>query len=156
MARAAKEDEDRKVVARNKKAFHKFFVEDRSEAGIVLLGTEVKSLREGQVAMADAFARFRGDELWLLNLHIAPYERAGPVNHEPMRPRKLLMRRAELRRLRARIEERGFTLVPISLYFLRGILKVEVGVCRGKRGADKREDLRKRDAEMEMRRAMKR
>jgi SsrA-binding protein len=156
MARAAKEGEDRKVVARNKKAFHKFFVEDRHEAGIVLVGTEVKSLRAGQVAMADSFARFRGGELFLLNLHIAPYDRAGPANHEPMRPRKLLMRKAELRRMRSRIEEKGFTLVPLSLAFVRGILKVELGLCRGKRGADRREDLRKRDAEREMRRVVKR
>jgi SsrA-binding protein len=147
------EDDGRKVVARNKKARYRYHVEDRVEAGMVLVGTEVKSLRAGRVALADSFARFRGAELFLLNCHISPYEKAHRDNHEPMRPRKLLLHRRELKRLRTKVEERGHTLIPLSLYFLRGKAKVELGLCRGKRQRDRREDLKRRDAERELRRA---
>jgi SsrA-binding protein len=150
------EPQERKVVARNKKAGWKFEILEKFEAGLVLLGTEVKSLRDGRVALADSYARFRGDELYLMNCHISPYERAGHVNHEPMRPRKLLLRRRELRRLKTKIEERGLTVVPLSIYFRRGIAKTELGLARGKARHDKRQDVKRRDAEREIRRAERR
>lgn len=154
MATVRKED-GKKLVARNKRARYRFEVLESFEAGIVLRGTEVKSLRAARVALADSYAKFREDELFLLNCHISPYEMAGRENHEPMRPRKLLMKKRELRRLRAKVEERGHTLVPLSIYFVRGLAKVEVGLARGKQAHDKREDVKKRDAEREMRRAMR-
>ncbi len=155
MPKDAPEPDERKPVARNKKAFFRYSVEDRLEAGIVLRGSEVKSVRDGQVALADAYARFKDGELYLLNCHIAPYERAGYAGHEPMRPRKLLLHRQQLRRLKTRLDERGVTLVPLALYFLHGLLKVELGLCRGRRLHDKREDIRKRDAQQEMRRVQR-
>ncbi len=153
MAKAKDGEDDRKVVARNKKARHRFEILARIEAGIVLRGTEVKSLRAGRVALADSFARFRGGELWLQNCHIAAYEDGSWQNHEPTRPRKLLLHRRELRRLRTKMEERGLTVVPLRIYFTHGLAKVELALCRGKRTHDRREDLKKREAEREMRRA---
>jgi SsrA-binding protein len=151
MARKDEKDE-RRFVARNKKVRYKYLVVDRFEAGLVLLGTEVKSLRAGRVALADSFARFRSDGLYLLNCHISPYEKAFRDNHEPMRPRKMLLHKRELRRLKAKVEERGHTLVPLSIYFIRGLAKVEIGLCQGKRMHDRREDMKKRDADREIRR----
>ena len=147
----AEEKDDRKFVARNKKARFKFLVLERFEAGLVLRGTEVKSLREGRAALSDSFGRFRGSELFLLNAHISTYDKAAYGNHEPTRPRKLLMRKRELKKLKAKVEERGHTLVALSLYFVRGLAKVELGLARGKRTHDRREDMKKRDAEREMR-----
>ena len=146
-----KPEDDRKFVARNKKAWHRYEVVAKIEAGISLRGTEVKSLRAGGVALADAFGRFRKHELFLLNLHIAAYEKAAYGNHEPTRPRKLLLRKRELRKLRAKVEERGFTIVPLSIYFRRGLAKVELGLCRGKRTHDRRDDIRRRDEERSLR-----
>ena len=151
MKKKADED-DRKYVARNKKARFRFTVVDRMEAGIALLGTEVKSLRAGRVALADSFARFRAGELYLLNCHISPYDQAHRFNHEPMRPRKLLLHKREIGRLKTKVEERGHTLVPLSIYFVRGLVKVELGLCQGKRTHDRREDMKKRDADRELRR----
>jgi SsrA-binding protein len=149
---SGKDDDSRKVIARNKKARFKFEVMDRIQAGLVLLGSEVKSLRDGRVALADSFARFRGDEVFLVNCHISPYEQASHFNHEPMRPRKLLLKKREIRKLKSKVEEKGLTLVPLSIYFTRGIAKTELGLCRGKRTHDKRQDLKKRDAEREIQR----
>ncbi len=146
------DQDDRKYVARNKKARFRYHVIDRMEAGIALLGTEVKSLRAGRVALADSFARFRSGELFLLNCHISPYEQAHRFNHEPMRPRKLLLRKREIKRLKTKVEERGHTLVPLSIYFVRGLAKVELGLCQGKQTHDRREDMKKRDADRELRR----
>jgi len=145
-----------KVITRNKKAYHSYFVDDKFEAGIILLGSEVKSLRTGSITLADAYARFEGMELWLVNCHIPPYKYSTHENHEPERPRKLLMHKWELRRLKGRTQEAGVTLIPLSVYIKDGKMKVEIGLCRGKKNYDKREDLRKkehaRDIEAERRR----
>jgi len=151
MKKKADED-DRKYVARNKKARFRYHVIDRMEAGIALLGTEVKSLRAGRVALLDSFARFRSGELFLLNCHISPYDQAHRFNHEPMRPRKLLLKKREIKRLKTKVEERGHTLVPLSIYFVRGLAKVELGLCQGKQTHDRRDDMKKRDADRELRR----
>jgi SsrA-binding protein len=151
MKKKADED-DRKFVARNKKARFRYHVVDRMEAGISLLGTEVKSLRAGRAALADSFGRFRSGELFLLNCHISAYDKAFRNNHEPMRPRKLLLKKREIKRLKTKMEERGYTLVPLTIYFVRGLAKVELGLCQGKRTHDHREDMKKRDADREIRR----
>jgi len=150
---AKKQTEDRKLIARNKKVRFKYEILEVIQAGLVLRGSEVKSLRAGRAALADSFARFHGDELFLLNCHISPYEQASRNNHEPMRPRKLLLRKRELVKIRAKIEVKGLTIVPLSLYFVRGFAKTELGICRGKRVHDHRESLKKREAEREMRRS---
>jgi SsrA-binding protein len=134
------------VITRNRKALHNYFVDERYEAGIVLLGTEVKSLRDHKVQLVDAYARFDNNELWLLNAHINPYALGTHTNHEPMRPRKLLMHKRELRRLRNKSEQAGVTLIPLSLYIKDGRIKCELGLCRGKKQFDKRESIRKREA----------
>jgi SsrA-binding protein len=150
------EDAGGKTIARNKKAFHRFLVMDKFEAGLSLMGSEVKSLRAGQVNFGDAYVRDDGGELYLVGLDIAPYKEAGVMGHEPKRLRKLLMHRREIRRLLTQMALRGFTLVPLSLYFKRGFAKVQVGLCRGKTGADKREVIRSRDAKREMERETRR
>lgn len=138
------------TITRNKKAYHNYFVDESHEAGIVLLGTEVKSLREGKVQLVDAYARFEGNELWLLNAHISPYAQGTHENHEPMRPRKLLLHKRELNRLRNKVEQAGFTLIPLRIYLKEGKLKCEVGLCRGKKQFDKREVIRKRETSREI------
>ena len=134
-----------KIITSNRKARHDYFVEDTYEAGIILVGSEVKSLREGRVSLTDAYAYFRGNELWFVNAHINPYDKATHENHEPERPRKLLMHKYELRRLRGKLQESGLTLIPLALYFKRGIVKVELGLCKGKKLYDKRDDLRRKN-----------
>ncbi|HAK96909.1 MAG TPA: SsrA-binding protein [Planctomycetes bacterium] len=141
---------------KNKKAYHNFEITDKLEAGLVLQGTEVKSLREGNVSMGDSFVRVFGEELFLVNLHIAEYKQGGFANHDPMRKRKLLLHRREIKRLSGKVRERGFTMVPLRIYFNeRGIAKVELGLCRGKRQYDKREAIRKRDQAREASREMR-
>lgn len=143
------------VVVRNRKARHEFHVLETHEAGLVLQGTEVKSLRDGRANLQDAFARFVGGELWLHNLHISPYEQGNRFNHDPLRARKLLLQRREMRRLVGQVEQQGLTLVPLDIYFRRGRAKVTLALVRGKKLHDKRDDLKKRDAEREMERAYK-
>jgi len=142
-----------KPIARNRKAFHNFEIFDKWEAGIELKGTEVKSLRNGQVQIGDAYARVDDGEIFLVGLHINPYEKTAYGNHDPMRKRKLLLHRREIVRLAAKINERGFTLVPVSLYFKRGLAKVELALAKGKHLFDKRDDLKKRDHKRQMERA---
>ena len=142
-----------KPIARNRKAFHNFEILDKWEAGIELRGTEVKSLRDSQVQMADSYARIEEDEIYLVGLHISPYDKTAYDNHEPTRKRKLLLHRREIKRLTVKVNERGLTLVPLSLYFKRGLAKVELGLVRGKRQHDKREDIKKRDHQRQMARA---
>ena len=144
-----------KLIASNRKARHEFHVLDTMEAGIVLQGTEVKSLRDGKVNFQDAFARFNGSELWLYNLHISPYESGNRFNHDPVRPRKLLLHRRELRKLIGQVEQKGLTLVPLDLHFSRGKAKVNLGLVRGKKLHDKRETLKKRAEERDMAREYK-
>jgi SsrA-binding protein len=146
--------EGRKVIASNRKARHEYQVLDQWEAGIVLAGPEVKSLREGKVSFQDAFARVDGGEIWLHALHISPYEQAGRWNLDPVRPRKLLMHRDEIRKLHGKVEEKGLSLIPLDLHFRGGRVKVELALGRGKKLHDKREALKERSLERETRRAL--
>jgi SsrA-binding protein len=145
-----------KVVAQNKRARFDFHVEDRYEAGLALTGSEVKSLRAGNLSLSDAYAQPRGDELYLLNCRIGEYQPAAFFGHQPLRDRKLLMKRAEIAKIRAKVEQRGYTLVPLSLYFKDGWAKVELGLARGKTHEDRRETIAEREVKREMDRAMSR
>lgn len=148
------EDGGRKVVARNRKARHEFEILETFEAGMVLKGPEVKSLREGKASFQDAFARVDRGEIWLHSLHISPYEQANRFNEDPLRVRKLLMNRHEIRRLIGKVEEKGLTLVPLEIYFVRGNAKVQLGLARGKKLHDKREALKQKQLDREARRAV--
>ncbi len=144
-----------KVVATNRKAARDFHLEDRHEAGLVLTGTEIKSIRAGRVNLSDGYVQPRDGELWLINIHIAPYDPAGRYGHEPRRSRKLLLHRREIDRLISRVYERGYTIVPVRLYLKRGRAKVEIALARGKRKYDKRQAIAKRDAQRDVDRAMR-
>lgn len=136
---ARKRDEDGlKIIARNRRAFHEFEILDTWEAGIVLVGTEVKALRAGRVNLGDAYAELKAGEAWLLKLHIGPYDMGNRENHDPFRRRKLLLNRRELRKLAPKLEEGGKTLVPLKIYFKDGLVKVEIALARGKKLYDKR------------------
>jgi SsrA-binding protein len=145
-----------RVVVRNRKARHDFHVLETWEAGLALQGTEVKSLRDGRANLQDAFARPERGELWLHNLHISPYEPGNRYNHDPLRPRKLLLHKREIRKMVAQVEQQGLTLVPLDIHFKRGLAKITLALARGKQQHDRRDDLRRRDAEREMERAFKR
>lgn len=136
----------------NRKAWHEYFIDDQFEAGIVLVGTEVKSLRLGKASITEAFCKIENGELWLHGMHIAPYEQGNRFNVDPLRPRKLLMRKAEIEKINRKLQEKGFTLIPLKLYFTRGYAKVNVGLGRGKKLYDKRESIAARDVERERRR----
>ncbi len=144
----------RKLIASNRKARHEYQVLDQFETGIALTGPEVKSIRAGKVSFQDAFARIDGGELWLHSLHIAPYEQANRWNVDPLRTRKLLMRKDQIRKLVGKVEEKGLTLIPLDLHFRNGYVKVELALARGKQLHDKRETLKKRTMEREARRAV--
>ena len=139
----------RKVIAQNRKARHDYHVEDTFEAGLVLTGTEVKSLRAGRASLVDGFAEIKDDEMWLQGVHIPQYTEGTWTNHEPRRARKLLLHRREIERMRSRVQERGLTLVPLTLYFKDGKAKVEIALARGKRAYDKRHAIAKRQADRE-------
>lgn len=143
-----------KVLARNRKARHDFHVEETVEAGLVLAGSEVKSIRAGKATLTDAFAEIDRGEAWLLQMDITPYAFAHARNHEARRRRKLLLHRREIDRLAAKIQAKGFTMVPLSLYEKQGLVKVELGLVRGKQSFDRREDVKKREAQREIDRAM--
>ncbi len=144
------------IVARNRKARHNYFIEDAVEAGLVLTGSEVKSLRDGRANIAESYAAARGGEVWLFNAHIPEYKQAGPLNHDPLRRRKLLLKRREMNRLTVAAEREGMTLVPLSLYFNnRGIAKLELGLAKGKHRFDKRESQKKRDWDRQKARLMR-
>jgi SsrA-binding protein len=145
-----------KLVCRNRKAYFEYTIDDLYEAGLVLKGTEVKSLRLGKANIQDAYARFRDGEVYLLNAHISPYPHAAGENHEPTRARKLLLRRREMKRLLGKLVERGYTLIPLKLYFKNEYAKVELGLAKGKKKADKRETIRRREEQRELERARKR
>lgn len=144
-----------KQVTTNKKAFHDYFILDSIEAGIVLQGTEVKSLREGKANLKDGYARIDRGEVYLIDCHISPYPCGGHFNHEPERPRKLLLKKQEIKRLLGKMTEKGMTLIPTRIYFKDGKAKVEIGIAKGKRLYDKRESLRKKDERREIERAFK-
>jgi SsrA-binding protein len=143
-------------IAVNRRAFHDYFIDERYEAGLVLTGTEVKSLRTGRANLADGYVRVDGREAWLENVHISAYAQGGYVNHEPRRPRKLLLHAKEIASLVGKVKQRGYTLIPLRLYFSRNHAKVEIGLGRGKRQYDKRQALAEADARREMERAMRR
>jgi SsrA-binding protein len=146
----------KKVVVRNKKARHEFEILDTYEAGVVLRGPEVKSVRDGKASLAEAFARIDDGEVWLHGMHITPYDPAGRWNQDPVRPRKLLLRSAEIRRLIGAVQEKGLALVPLELYFRRGYAKIALALGRGKKLHDKRETLKRRTHEREMQREVRR
>ena len=154
MAKKAPNPEGTKLIARNKKARYQYLILDTFEAGLALQGTEVKSLRDGKCSLAESYARLINGELFLCGAHIDPYKAGGYTNHEPVRDRKLLMHKREIRKIQAQLTEKGLTMVPLSMYFKRGMAKVELALVRGKKLHDKRESLKKRDAERSMRRAM--
>lgn len=139
-----------KTITRNRKAYHDYFVDDEFETGMVLMGSEVKSLREGKISLTDAYARFENDELFLVNAHISPYSHGTHTNHDPLRPRKLLMHRRELNRLQNKVNQAGHTLIPLALYFKGSHVKCKIGLCRGKKLFDKRETIKKREAAREI------
>ena len=139
-----------KIVADNRKARHDYHVHESYEAGIVLTGTEVKSLRAGKANLKDAYARIENLELMLHNMHISPYDPGNRFNHEPLRNRKLLMHRSEIDKLIGKTQEKGYTLVPLKLYFTHGIAKIQIGLVTGKKNYDKRQDMAERDAKRDM------
>jgi|SRR5918996_3786711 SsrA-binding protein len=146
-----------KVLATNRKAFHDYAIEEKLEAGVVLKGTEVKSLREGKVNLRDSYASVDHDEVILHNCHISPYSHGNLMNHDPLRPRKLLLHRKEINRLLGKTQQRGLTLVPLRLYFsARGHAKIEIALAKGKKQYDRREAIKDREAGREVERAMKR
>jgi SsrA-binding protein len=148
-------DKASRIVADNRKAFHDYHVLDKWEAGVALLGTEIKAIREGRVNLRDSYARLEKGEIWLMNVHISPYSHTGYGGHEERRQRKLLLHREEIRKLTGRVVERGLTLVPLQMYFKNGRIKVALALVKGKQAHDKRETLRKREVDRETRAAVK-
>ena len=144
-----------KIVATNKKAYHDYFIEDCIEAGIVLVGSEVKSIRLGQVNMKDTYCLIRGDEIELINLHISPYEKGSYFNVDSRRSRKLLLKKAEINKLRGKVEQKGYTLVPTKLYFKQGLVKVEIATAKGKELHDKRQSLQDKQQARQLERDLK-
>ena len=147
--------EKQKLICQNKKAFHNYFVEETYQAGICLWGSEVKSLRDGKVNLGDSYGDIKKGEVFLVDAHISPYPQANRLNHVPLRTRKLLLHKREIRRLVGKVEQRGYTLIPLKLYFLKGKVKVDLGLAKGKKLFDKRETLKKKTMEREMERGRK-
>ena len=144
-----------KIAAKNQKAFHDYFVEERFEAGIELFGTEVKSIRQGTLNLKDAWCNIKDGEIWLKQMHISPYEKGNIFNKDPMRPRRLLMHKREIMRLFGLVKQDGYSLIPLSVYFKNSLIKVQVGLCKGKKLYDKRADLAAKAAKRDIDRAMK-
>jgi SsrA-binding protein len=144
-----------KQVAQNKKAYHDYFIEETYEAGIVLQGTEIKSIRAGKVNLKDSYARIQNGEAWLYSMHVSPYEQGNRYNHDPLRPRKLLLHKREINKLLGETKEVGYALVPVKLYLKNGFCKVLLGLAKGKKNYDKREDLKKKEAKREIERVFR-
>ena len=144
-----------RVIANNKKAWHDYFVDEKLEAGVELYGTEVKSLRLGAVNLKDSYCSFKNGEIFALGVHISHYEKGNIFNREPLRPKKLLLHKREILRLAGKSAEKGYSVIPLSLYFSKGRVKMEIGLCRGKKLYDKREDMARADAKRDMERAFK-
>ena len=144
-----------KPVAQNRKAWHDYFVEDKMECGIVLFGTEVKSVRQGKVNLKESWVRVHNGEVWAEGMHISPYEQGNIYNRDPLRDKKLLLHRSEIRKLDSQVMRQGYTLVPLELYLKDGRVKMELGVCRGKQVHDKRDTIAKRDSDREIRRVLR-
>lgn len=147
--------EELKLVANNKKAYHDYFIEEKYEAGISLAGTEVKSLRMGRCSIKEAFIRIEHDEVFVYNMHISPYEKGNIFNKDPLRVRKLLLHRQEIRKIQGHITQKGYTIVPLSVYFSGSLVKVEIGLAKGKKLYDKRQDIAKKDQRREAERKFK-
>lgn len=145
-----------RVVATNRKAHHDYFVDEVVEAGVVLTGTEIKSVRAGRISLRDGYAKVEDGEIWLQNTHISPYEQGNRYNHDPDRPRKLLLHRSQIRQLQRKTLEKGFTLVPLRVYLKEGLAKVELALARGRKSYDKREAVAEREADREIEREMAR
>ena len=148
-------EKDSRLIANNKKAYHDYFIEEKYEAGVSLHGTEVKSLRMGKCSIKESFIRIENGEVYVYGMHISPYEKGNIFNKDPLRPKKLLMHRAEIRKLQGKIAEKGYTLVPLQVYFKNSLVKVEIGLARGKKLYDKRAAAAVKDAKREMERALK-
>ncbi|WP_243298943.1 SsrA-binding protein SmpB [Bacillus litorisediminis] len=144
-----------KVIAQNKKAYHDYFIEETYEVGIVLQGTEIKSIRAGRVNLKDSFARIQNGEVFLFNMHISPYEQGNRYNHDPLRTRKLLLHKKEISKLIGETKEKGYSLVPVKLYIKNGYAKILLGLAKGKKNYDKREDLKRKEAKRDIERAFK-
>lgn len=144
-----------KLIANNKKAFHDYFIEDKYEAGISLAGTEVKSLRMGKCSIKESFIVIKGGEMFIEHMHISPYEKGNIMNKDPLRTRKLLVHRSEIRKLAAQVAQKGYTIVPLRVYFKGSLVKVEIGLAKGKKLYDKRTDIAKKDMRREAERDMK-
>jgi SsrA-binding protein len=145
-----------KVISHNRKAFHDYLISDTVEAGIVLTGTEIKSIRAGKVNIRDAYARPEDKELWLLNSHISQYDKGNRYNHEPTRPRKLLLHKRQIKNLASKVNEKGLTIVPLKLYIKDGLAKIELGLAKGKKVYDKRRSIAKRDSDRDLARSLRR
>ncbi|MDP2277976.1 MAG: SsrA-binding protein SmpB [Nitrospirota bacterium] len=143
------------VVCQNRKAYHDYHIEEKTEAGIVLLGTEVKSLREGKGNLKDSYVLAKDSELFLINCHISPYSHGNITNHEPLRTRKLLLHKKEIERLRGQVAQKSYSLIPLKIYFKGSLAKVEIGLAKGKRQYEKRDAIKKKEADREIERAMK-
>jgi SsrA-binding protein len=154
-AKAKGKDDGRKIVCKNKRAWHEYEILETLEAGMVLVGTEVKSLREGRVNLKDAYAKVSDGEVLLVEAHISPYSHGNIANHDPLRQRKLLLHRREIHRLGGKVRERGLTLIPLQIYFVKGRAKVELGLAKGKRLYDKRAAIKKRDEGRDLMRELK-
>jgi SsrA-binding protein len=155
MSQKNEREQAQRVIADNRKAFHDYHVLDTWEAGLVLLGTEVKAIREGRVNLRDSYARLDKGEVWLMNVHISPYSHTGYAHHEERRHRKLLMHRHEIQKLTGKVQEKGLTLVPLQMFFVRGRVKVTLALVKGKQAHDKRETIRRRETDRETRAAVK-
>lgn len=147
--------EQRKIVIENRKARHEYQIEETYETGIVLTGTEVKSLRTGRANLKDSFARIENGEIFLYNMHVSPYEQGNRFNHDPKRPRKLLMNKMEINRLIGKVQEKGLTLIPLRVYFKKNWAKIELALAKGKKIYDKRQDIAAKDAQRDLERALK-
>ena len=145
----------KKLIANNKKAYHDYFIEEKYEAGLSLAGTEVKSLRMGRCSIKEAFIRIEHDEVFVYNMHISPYEKGNIFNKDPLRVRKLLLHRQEIRKIQGHITQKGYTIVPLSVYFSGSLVKVEIGLAKGKKLYDKRQDIAKKDQRREAERKFK-
>ena len=144
-----------KTIAQNRKAFHDYFIEEKLECGIALFGTEVKSIRQGKVNLKESWAQIRKGEVWVEGMHISPYEQGNIYNRDPLRPKKLLLHRSEIRKLDSQVMRQGFTLVPLEMYLKDGKVKVQLGLCKGKQLHDKRDSMAQRDSQREIQRALR-
>ncbi len=149
------QNKEEKNITSNRKAFHEYFIEQKIEAGIVLLGTEVKALRNGKANLVDAYATIKNDEVWLISAHFGVYDHGNINNHDPLRMRKLLLKRSEIRKLENKIKQKGYSLIPLRIYFSNGKVKIEIGLAKGKKSYDKRETIKQKDAQRDLDRSLK-